>query len=138
MGYCMWMGHSTAVLPAANEAEAMKRMEVLDRTGSKHGGSSDGRSWFSWVDEDWLKNSADMVDVFTEWRYQTIRTDEGDIEINGFDGEKLGDDEQLWEALSDLMTGEIHMTGEDGYSWGWKFGGPTLIEGRSVIVYPGG
>lgn len=130
MGYCIDLLGGTAKLPAANEAEAWKRLEHLDRTGTKHGGSwgpgGQTEAWFSWTDPNWLANAdGDVAKALAEWRFHFERDENGDLVIDYFSGEKLGDEDQLFKALSDLMTGYLEFSGEDGSRWRVHFGQKT-------------
>lgn len=129
MGYCINLIGGTAKLPAANHAEAWKRLERLDRTGVKHGGqwNKEGQvaSWFSWTDPNWLANAdGDVRAALAEWRFHFEPDENGDLVIDYFSGEKIGDEDQLFDALSDLMTGYLEFMGEDGNHWRVHFGEP--------------
>ena len=54
-----------------------------------------------------------------------------------FDGEKLGDDAILFEAIAPYVKkgSFIEMNGEDGCIWQWQFNGKTCIEKAATVSF---
>lgn len=99
--------------PAKCEAalEAIKKMH--------EGGISS-----SWVDGPTVLKAKTLIEALSEWRYESdLDDDTGDMVISCFTGEKLGDDEQLWEALAPYVKSGavIDCRGEDDARWRWAF-----------------
>lgn len=139
MGYCIDLIGGNAVLPAANQEEAMARLVQLDKTGHKSGGSWGGgqpeQKWFSWVDQNWIaKANGSVQAALEEWRFYFEPNEQGDLVISHFEGEKMGDEDQLFNALSSLMTGFLEFMGEDGMHWRVHFGGDKTTE--TVAGFP--
>lgn len=137
MGYCMDLIYTNATLPVENIPAAVKALKHLEATGKKSGGSWQGgkqtESWFSWVATDWADTN-DIVEMFNEWRYNTYWDESGNLKIEDFHGEKYGDDDQFWAALSPHMHGFVEMRGEDGEQWKWILG-DKLVTSYGRMVY---
>lgn len=137
MGYCIEMVDTTAVLHKGNFDAAVEALNNLEKTGHKSGGSygpsGKNEQWFAWVSTDWYK-SGDVKEMIEEWRYHLHENEDGNYVVEYFEGEKYGDEDQLFNALSPYMTGYIEMRGEDGEQWKWVFGGPEvqILNGRMV------
>lgn len=100
------------------------------------GGSSSGQKWFSWVDMKELSESKTIFEAFDCWRWEV---DEDEFGINNiqFNGEKLGDEQVLFEAIASYVEKDsyIAMVGEDGDNWRWYFNGEACEEQKGKVVY---
>ena len=151
MGYNVSMGCSGVIIPAERVAAAIKDMKEL--MGQKHlmgGGSSDGSSWFSWVDTGKVLEALDAGDLakaFEEWRYSASTTPRSPVEqlaagtvyadVDYFMGDKLGDDQELWSWMAEHVAEGALITcmGEDEYQWRWRFNGTSLHEETGFVIW---
>jgi hypothetical protein len=78
-----------------------------------------------------------LIGFLSEWRYDASLSEEGDVVIDWFAGEKLGDDGILWDALAPAVEedSQIQCRGEDGALWRWYFEHGTVIEQDGKVVY---
>lgn len=140
MGYCMHMEQSTFSMPRANKGEAFRRMRALgQRDDLKSGGSyRNGKvisRHFAWMAADFADHVHTVEDIFDVLRFPATEDASQNLVINDFDGEKVGDENVFFNAISDLATGYIEMVGEDGYHWRWVFGGEKLEEQAGTITF---
>ena len=146
MGYCVSVG-GVVKIKKTNADKTIKLLgELMDSVNERGGGSSfiGGEiryRYFSWVStntvKDCLKNN-DLVGALREWRYIFNESDSGDLCFEYFDGEKLGDDEVLWEALAPAIDkgGELEYRGEDDARWRYLFDGTGMTEqvGQTIWI----
>jgi hypothetical protein len=101
------------------------------------GGSSKGEKWYSWVDTNKFVKAETFAEALGEWRWNCFINDAGDLEEINFDGEKLGDDAILLEAIAPFVEAGsyIEMEGEEGCHWKWCFDGKTMTEKSGRVVY---
>jgi hypothetical protein len=135
MGYCMeQMGASFAILPE-NVMKALKAVKAMHKRVDQNGGGGSWKNgkttarWYSWVSEDFhLKNT--LSEILHEWRWEIEHGEEGGVIGIQFEGEKLGDDEQLFDAIAPFVEegSYIEMMGEDGTRWRWEFDGKMVVE----------
>tara|TARA_Y100000310_G_scaffold339308_1_gene431619 strand:+ start:2611 stop:3003 length:393 start_codon:yes stop_codon:yes gene_type:complete len=92
---------------------------------------------YSWVDSSPPNGWSDLKVAFLAWRYEGDYDKDGDFHVHYFEGEKLGDDEALWNAVAPYLRdgGEISCTGEEADHWIWRFKDRKLEEGWGEIVY---
>ena len=119
MGYCMTQRDSMFTIKAENTKEALNAIKEL--AGSETIEDSGGRH-FSWVDNNYV-NAETLEDALRAWRWIVEPDGNGDINYIYFNGEKLGDDEVLFNALAPFIDDDcfIEMSGEDGALWRWCF-----------------
>ena len=92
---------------------------------------------FSWVSTKEFVKAKTLPDALVAWRWSGFINDAGDlVEIN-FDGEKLGDDPILLEAIAPFVEAGsyIEMEGEEGCHWKWCFDGKTMTGKQGRVVY---
>lgn len=143
MGYYVSMDISNLTITKKNIAKALKAINALfepatiKKQGS--GGSYEGgkqTKWnYSWVTfpDGGFKS---LKDALNEWRYETNELPNGDLEVDYFTGEKLGDDPVLWEALAKYLTdGAIYCRGEDGALWCWEIKNGKFKELDGTVTY---
>lgn len=125
MGYCMelvdWDFEIKAdKIPAAYEA--MKKLIAKANKRTYYSPYSVGK---------------DLFDTIIGWGWE-FETDDKD-NVNGvmFTGEKLGDDDMLFEALAPFVTkgSYIEMSGEDGGLWRWVFDGKKCKEKHAKVSW---
>lgn len=91
---------------------------------------------FSWVDDDYI--TADTLEkALVSWRWEAFIAPNGDVEDLRFDGEKLGDDAQLMNALAPFVEHGcfIEMCGEDDARWRWVFWHGDLREEYPKVIW---
>ena len=142
MGYCVDIGLNDVVIRKANEMAALKAVNELFAPKKMSGGG--GRIFingqeirqYSWVNAP-AEPFKDLIDALAEWRYQAERNETGDIVVECFTGQKLGDDTVLWTALAPFVdpAGEIYCSGEDGAQWKWTFRNGQFTELLGQVVY---
>jgi hypothetical protein len=144
MGYHVQMSCHDVRIPADKVAQALKEvnalhkpevMEHLASGGSFSGGQTTER-WYSWVKNPPPEGFSSLVEALIAWRYAADEND-GEVEVAYFDGEKLGDDRELWSTLAPFIDDGaiIECRGEDDSLWRWCFNGKTIIEQTGYIKY---
>lgn len=95
-----------------------------------------GNGRYSWVKDSYL-DSDNIVDIFRCWRWGVSLDDNGNIVDISFAGEKLGDDEVLFQAIAPYVKNNsyIEMHGEDHAMWRWVFVDGKLTEKYARIVW---
>jgi len=101
-----------------------------------------GKIGFSWVyypEEGW-----DTLEQALEaWRWFAAKSSIGDIVVEAFEGEKMGDDEWLFETIapfveeSPLVGGSAYVEGrgEDGCMWRYAFIGGKMVRQSPTITW---
>jgi hypothetical protein len=135
MGYCMNQMAARFQISKSNAPKALAAIKAL--AGKETIGDSSGRH-FSWVATDDFVNSNTLKEAMDAWRW-SIEIDEntGDAINIYFNGEKLGDDTYLFEAIAPYVRAGsfIEMQGEDGCLWRWVFDGKTYREVSATITW---
>lgn len=142
MGYYVTLEYSTAVIPAENKDEALRRWKELNKKDDlKRGGSwgPDGKTekWFSWMPPDFDTEPGITVEKILDYLGFTIAVnDNGDISIKYYDS-KTGQEGLFFEAIADLLSEESEMIwrGEDGNKYRWTFEDGKLREGSGIIIW---
>lgn len=141
MGYCISLQDHQFVIPAsALDLAYVAACELnSDASAAKHGGSSTGEVWFSWVDSDYDKTCKDLKEVLSHWRYEgDYDSARGAFVLEYFSGEKIGDEDQLFRVLALFVQAGSYMEflGEDGGTWRWEFNGGemTTYTGKTTWV----
>ena len=78
-----------------------------------------------------------MIKAFYAWRYEAGDCGNGDVEVVSFNGEKLGDDKILFDAIAPFVmeTAEVYFRGEDDNFWKLVFKNGKCEEKMGKIVY---
>lgn len=78
-----------------------------------------------------------LAEAIEEWGYTTSTDDEGDTYIDGFIGEKIGQEEVLWDTLAPYVEAgsTLDIMGEDGETWRWHFDGQKCVQRSGKVVY---
>lgn len=138
MGYCMNQYETKFFINKKDFPQVIEAIKDMwnypERMG---GGSSNGESWYAWCDNPTKETEIDKV--LTCMRWEPVFDLDGNINDIIFDGEKLGDDEQLFRAIAPhIKDGSyIVMVGEDDFNWAWVFKNGTCKENsldRKVIL----
>ena len=113
MGYYITVTCSKMVIPKAKVNKALEAIKSIPDAWVSHDGKQ-----------------TDLVEAFEGWLYEAVEEENGNITIECFNGEKLGDDEILWKAIAPFIKkgGEVKYRGEDGFQWKYVFDGKTYKE----------
>lgn len=128
-----------------NFAAALAAIKALATRTEKMGGGEwrDGKvqkTWFSWVTTEEFVEATTLQEAIKAWRWSVeVSEESGDIVDICFDGEKLGDDTILLEAIAPYVEAGsfIDMEGEDGSLWRWAFDGRGVVELAGTVSYEG-
>jgi hypothetical protein len=92
---------------------------------------------FSWVNRRSMEGAASIEEMLREWRWEPVLDLDGNITDLYFEGEKLGDDLTLWQAIAPAVVkgSFLEMMGEDGALWRWKFDGTTCEEQSAKVSW---
>jgi len=128
MGYCM-TANVKINIPKKNVEKALAAINALHasqavmKKNGAGGGSSTGEIWYSWVGNPPAGGWKEILDAFNEWRYNGEVDADGNVKLNEFIGEKLGDDNILLSAIAPFVTKDsfVECDGEDGARWKWVF-----------------
>lgn len=131
MGYYMNQRECDFRIRPENKAAALAALHAM--TEADTGGGV--RRW-SWVDGDEVRRATTLEDALQAWRWNTDQVEEdGTISNIFFEGEKYGDDDQLFAALGPYVDrgSYIEMQGECGAIWRWTFDG-TSMEAKDAKI----
>lgn len=141
MGYNVTMECDVTI----HEPNFPQVIEAARKLLADHADNTGRYGHFAWGDERAMEqalDAGDLIGFFAEWRYSArlITSDADDsvrLEVEYFEGDKLGDDEYLWAALGPFIEkgGQIQCQGEDGALWRWYFTGTECVEQSGRVVY---
>lgn len=139
MGYHITQRASEFKIKSENKAKALEAIKALaTQTSRMGGGSSTGERWFAWVPTEDFVKATTLPEAMGAWRWSVSEDEKtGDIIDIGFNGEKLGDDEILLEAIAPYVEpgSYIEIEGEEGALWRWLFDGVWLEEKNAKISW---
>jgi len=144
MGYCMNQRGSDILITTEQQKKAFKpvRKKLLDEVDEKGGGGSwkGGKkveSCYSWVNMSEIKRAKSLIDILNAFRWTPEIDDKGDIINVNFEGEKLGDDKILFDAIAPYVESGsyIEMIGEDDSLWRWIFKNKKCTEIGATITF---
>jgi len=132
MGFYMEQRDTNFAIKAENKEKALEAIinlageETIDDGNEKH---------FSWVDTKGFVNATTLEEAMDEWRWEIQKDDKGNVNDICFTGEKLGDDEIVFDAIAPYVEkgSTIEMMGEDGVLWRWLFDGKKCREQTPII-----
>lgn len=129
------------IIPKENEGDVLKAInhlhdpEVMQKNAS--GGSWQGGErkevWYSWTDNPPAGGFPSVEHALRAWRFQPCYLD-GELTFC-FEGEKLGDEEKLFEAIAPYITGDIYARGGDGCEWGFRFNFDKMVTLRCTKTW---
>jgi hypothetical protein len=127
MGYCISLTDSDFRIPASKKAEALAAMKKMDPSVKGRGFWDNKRQW-SWVDQEDIERAQSLEEAMTQWRYCPQIDVEGNIRRIDFEGEKIGQEDELFAVLAPFVEDGsfIEMQGEDGAMWRWVFRDGTV------------
>lgn len=135
MGYCIDQREAQFNILPSNFAPALAAIKAL--AGQETISDGSGRH-FPWVEtKDFLKAET-LSQAMDAWRWNLrINEETGEVEDLWFEGEKLGDDEILFNAIAPFVEkgSYIEMGGEDGEVWRWVFDGTKCKEVAAVMAF---
>lgn len=125
MGYCMELRGSNFFISAKNKEKALQAIKDLAKDVN------------SWVNTDEFVNAKTLEEAMQAWSWHVEENDKGDVFDIYFEGEKLGDDTILLEAIAPYVKkgSYIDMTGEDSSIWRWAFDGKTMREKAATVSF---
>lgn len=137
MGYYMTLRDCNFTIIKSKFAAAMEALRQLSNKTDDGSGYSNGKRHFAWVNDS-FPDRATLVEMVLDWRWQLdINERTGNVESISFEGEKLGDDIVLFQALATFVKrgSYIVMTGDDGVIWRWKFDGKSVVEQVGRVTF---
>jgi hypothetical protein len=117
---------------------ALKAIHHLATQTNKGSGSSSGPKGvthtFAWVDTEEFSNAKTIEEVFSTWRWD-LELGKSGVEGISFNGEKLGDDKILFDAIAPFVKpgSYLEIEGEDGLLWRWTFDGRNCTEIEACV-----
>lgn len=137
MGYNITLLEAKFCILAKNKDAALAAMKAMDPEKKGHGYWG-GRKQWSWVSQSEVNEAETVEDAMSVWRYSPITDEEGNISRVVYDGEKLGDEEVLFETIAPFVEdgSYIEMEGEDSFMWRWVFEGGKVSEVTPTISWP--
>jgi hypothetical protein len=131
MGYSMSLNEAHWSVPTDKADAALTAIKAMVRSleGTRYGA-------YAWVDSGEVAQATTLVEALGAWRWEAEAT-AAEVTITNFVGEKLGDDQDLWNAIAPFVQAGsfLHMVGEDGAHWRWSFDGQTCVEQEGKITF---
>jgi hypothetical protein len=133
MGYCIFLLESEIFIATGSEVplfSAIEKLTQADRV-ERHGRA------YSFIDYDKCVRATDLHSALMAWRWATDTDELGNITSLDFIGEKLGDEEVLFEAIAPFVQdgSYIQMAGDDGRIWRWLFQSGKLFSQEGSISF---
>ncbi len=97
-----------------------------------------GRKQVGWIRENEINEHMNFIEIAEAFSWTASVNDEGDIYDIWFDGEKIGEDIDLFlNSIAPYVMDEsfISFSGEDGSQWRYFFKDGTMIEQDGTITY---
>jgi hypothetical protein len=127
--------NSNFTIKPSNVAGALASIKGLAGNETITDGS--GRH-YSWVISSEFVNAETLSQALRAWRWVCVRDGEtNEIEGINFEGEKIGDEEALFDAIAPFVEpgSFLEMQGEDGALWRWVFDGKTCTEKTATVSW---
>ena len=124
MDYYMTQSYQAFFITAKNIQKVMKAISIL------------GGRRYSWVDPN-FPSCETLKDMFAAWRWDIGFDEDGNVDDIQFNGEKLGDDKILFDAIAPFVDEDsyIEMSGEESAEWRWYFKNKKCYELEGVIAF---
>ena len=92
---------------------------------------------FSWVQNVVVRGADTITQAFHEWRWNVQFNEAGDISALYFEGEKLGDEDSLFQTIAPFVEAGsyIEISGEEGSIWRYCFDGTDCTESYPEIIW---
>jgi len=132
MGYCVNLTDCKFDILKDNKAKALQAIKEL--MGKVNELRSNG---FSWVSTDDVLASCSFEEAMECWRYPVKIDDNGDIVDIEFDGEKLGEEGLMFEAIAPYVVAGSYLQyqGDDGSIWRFVFDGKKMVDKAATISF---
>ena len=154
MGYYVGMEMSGIIIPANKVDACLAAINALfsdENLESKAGAGTYGgsitkdspvreRKHYSWVNTPKEDGFKDLKEAFNEWRYEGNFDKKGNFTVECFEGEKLGDDEILFDTIAPFVDGGkecglITVHGEEDDKWRYVFENGGIREETGTIIW---
>ena len=136
MGYGMNVRDRSFRIEAIDKKKALAAIKKLAGKETIHDDS--GSPHYSWVDTKLFLAAKTLEQAMYQWRWDIEENDRtGAVTDIWFAGEKLGDDETLFQAIAPWVKDGsfIEMMGEDGAFWKWVFQDGEVTTQYGTVVY---
>ena len=112
-----------------------KKEQELGHGGTYYNGKHTRH--FSWVNSETVNEAKTLEDALCEWRWEPETDSDGNIVDIEFTGQKIGDEEYLFEAIASFVKEDsfIEFRGEDGEMWCLQFHGGMIEEKFAKITW---
>lgn len=125
MGYYMNQEDSVFFIAKKDFINTLDAIKLLMTKVKELGSSvsSTGEIWFAFVITKLVSEAQSLSEALEGWRYHTETDKDGNIHSIYFTGEKLGQDQLLFDAIAPFVKegSYISMIGESGCKWKWIF-----------------
>lgn len=142
MGYYMSQMSSKFLIEKKNFRKCLEAIKALDpeKDGGKGFHCTAGGPkirHFAWVETEEYKEAKTLQEAINAWNWQPELDKEGNIVDIYFEGEKLGDEQILFNAIAPFVEKDsyIQMSGEDDSFWRWCFDGKICFENNPTITW---
>ena len=124
MGYYMHQRENSFFLPKEKQQEALKAIKIAGENKPRIFGSH-------------ILQAQTLQEVLDWWCWKPQFDDEGNIVAIHFEGQKSGDDLELFNAIAPFVKegSFIEMSGEDGAIWRYQFDGKICFENYPTISW---
>ena len=133
MGYCINLTDCEFGILKDNKEKALQAIkELMGKVGELRQGGD-----FAWVSTGDVLASCSFEGAMECWRYPAESDDNGDIAYIQFDGEKLGEEHLMFQAIAPYVVAGSYLQfqGEDGSIWRWIFDGEKMIDKAATIFF---
>jgi hypothetical protein len=117
MGYYIDLTNAEWEIPETAEVLQALKESVTKYHAIKRGGSSNGESWFSWMDDSEILGAETAQTVFIRLGFDTLTTDLG-FTLEGYNN-KTGQEDVFLAVVSPFCKdgSYVEIRGEDGSEW---------------------
>lgn len=145
MGYCMEQVGCNFLIAFGNIQGVIKAIKAVaedtpENRDRMNGGHYSNDGWcvksYSWCDMDKIRDGTTIHEVMEGFRWHPNLGEDGNVVGIEFLGEKLGEDEVLFEAIAPFVAegSYISMKGENGGQWKWEFvNGKCIRKGFKLV-----
>lgn len=147
MGYYISLINSDFFIAVDDKEAALNAMYDMwlpEKNAKMSGGSFGGGTevkWYSWMNnsaEDFRNRNIESLEkALGEWGYYPETDEAGNITDLYFDGGKMGDEDQMFEAIAPFVRqgSYLDFRGEEDAVWRWEFTGQSMIEKSGRVVF---
>lgn len=117
MGYYVTLHSSDWEITESPELLAVLKEMPVKYHAIKRGGSSNGESWFSWVDDSTIENAKSCQEIIEAFGFECSEA-QGVVSIDGYSS-KTGQEDVLLAVLAPFVKegSEMEWSGEEGEHW---------------------